>query len=282
MDHGDPPTPAENAGNLLNKRHVFSMRYAISFAPPAQSPLWLQGSRWIGWDALNGQPQAHPCFRALDPERIAELTWSPRYYGFQATIVPPFRLMEQISETDLLGALADFTACQRHMALSPLEVAEFNGSFCLRPVHHSPALHNLASHCVRAFNSYRAPLTPSELARRRAAMLSGQEKINLALWGHPYVFGQFRFHFTLTARIPEGREKEAIHAALTQVFGSLLANPLMFDALCLFVEPAAGQPMRCLHRFPFPLSSSEPEEYTAHDQQILPKDLYSGYQCYPA
>ena len=113
-------------------------------------------------------------------------------------------------------------------------------------------------------------------------MLSGPEKINLAIWGHPYVFGQFRFHFTLTARMAEGREKEAIHAALIQTFGTLLADPLMIDALCLFGEPAPGQPMRCLHRFPFPSFNPEPEECIAHDQQLLPKDLYSGYQCHSA
>lgn len=258
------------------------MRYAISFAPRKNSPLWQQGSRWLGWDALNGQSQPHPHFRTMDPERFAALTWTPRHYGFQVTLVPPFRLMEQISETDLVGALAEFTARQQPILLSSLEIAEHKGTFCLRPVHHSPELQTLASHCVREFNCCRAPLTPSELARRRAAMLSGQEKINLAMWGHPYVFGQFRFQFTLTARMDEGREKEVIYAALIETFGPLLANPLMLDALCLFGEPDQGEPMRCLYRFPFPTFNPEPEECNAHDQQILPQNLYPGYQCHLA
>jgi hypothetical protein len=120
------------------------------------------------------------------------------------------------------------------------------------------------------------------MARRKAALLSGQEKKNLEIWGYPYVFEQFRFHFPLTARIAEGREKEWIHAALIETFGPLLEGQLAIDALCLFVEPASGQPLRYLLRFPFPSSSPQPEECSAHDQQLLPKDLYPGYQCHPA
>lgn len=256
------------------------MRYAISFAPPAHSLLWQQGSRWLGWDALSGQSLPRPRFRDVDPERIAELTRAPAHYGFHATIVPLFRLMKNISETDLLGRLAEFASRQSPLPLSSFAIALFSSFFCLRPVRHSSALQALASFCIREFDHCRAPLTPSELARRKAAPLSGQEKNNLEIWGHPYVFEQFRFYFTLTARMTEGREQEAIHAALMETFSSLLADPLVIDALCLFVEPAFGQPLRCLYRFPFPFQSTEPEECIAHDQQILPKNFYPGYQCH--
>ena len=258
------------------------MRYTISFSPSPTSLLWQRGSQWLGQDTLNGRSLPQPCFRDIDPERLAELTRASRRYGFQATIVPPFRLVERISEADLLSALAGFTDRQRPIPLSSFAIDQFNGCFCLRPVRHSAALQALAANCVRSFDHCRAPLTPSELARRKAAQLSSQEKINLAIWGYPYVFEQFRFHFALTARMAEGREKEAIHAALLETFNSLLADPLMVDALCLFVESALGQPMRCLCRFPFPLPSSTPEECIHHDQQLLPKNLYSGYQCHPA
>ena len=181
-----------------------------------------------------------------------------------------------------LDALAEFASQQLPMALSSFEIAQRNGSFCLRPVHHSQAAQTLASLCIRAFDRYRAPLTPSELARRKAAMLSGQEKKNLEIWGYPYVFEQFRFHFALTAHITDRREKEAVHAALTETFGPLLASPLMLDALCLFAEPASGEPMRCLYRFPFPPFNPEPEECIAYDQLLLPQNFYPGYQCHSA
>ena len=233
------------------------MRYAIYFAPPPASLLWQQGSRWLGWDACSGAPRPQPRFRDLDPEHLAELTRMPGNYGFQATIVPPFRLAGPIREAYLMAALTDFAARQRRLPLSSLEIARHRNFFCLRPVRHSSEVQTLAAFCIREFDRCRAPLTPSEMARRKAAMLSGEEKKNLEIWGHPYVFDQFRFHFTLTARMAEDRHMELIHAALLETFGPMLEAPLLIDALCLFVEPASGQPMRCLHRFPFPLSSSE-------------------------
>ncbi len=258
------------------------MRYAIYFTPPAASPLWQQGSRWLGRDALSGHSSARPGFRDVDPDRFIELTSQASHYGFHATLVPPFRLAEHCMEADLLLALADFTACQKPLPLPLLEIAQLDDFFCLRPVSHLQALQTLAALCIRAFDRFRAPLTPSEMARRKAALLSGQEKRNLELWGYPYVFEQFRFHFTLTARMAEEREKERIHAALSATFEPLLAAPLVLDALCLFVEPDIGEPMRCVHRFPFPSLSPEPEECIAHDQQLLPEDLYPGYQCHSA
>ncbi len=258
------------------------MRYAIYFAPPAASPLWQQGSQWLGRDALSGRSLPQPHFRGIDPERFVELTASAAHYGFHATLVPPFRLAGRNSEADLLIALADFSLCQKSLPLPPLEIGQLDRFFCLRPIRHLPPLQTLASLSIRAFDRFRAPLTPSELARRKAAMLSGQEKKNLEIWGYPYVFEQFRFHFSLTSPMAAGREMELIHAALIETFRPMLAGPLVLDALCLFIEPEPGQPMRCIHRFPFFLSSSESEECIHHDQQLLPQDLYPGYQCHPA
>lgn len=258
------------------------MRYAISIAPPPVSTLWQQGCQWLGWDACSGHSLLRPCFRGIDPERLEELTRTPAHYGFHATIVPPFRLAERVSEADLLQDLDVFAGRQRPFSLAPLEIALLSSFFCLRPVDHYPALQTLAALGIRAFDRFRAPLNPGELARRKAAMLSGQEKRNLEIWGYPYVFEQFRFHFTLTARMAEGREMALVHAALLETFSPLLPGPLLIDALCLFVEADVGEPMRCPYRFPFPPTSSEPEERNQYDSQLLQKNLHSGYQCHPA
>jgi putative phosphonate metabolism protein len=258
------------------------MRYAIYFTPPASSPLWQQGSRWLGRDAHNGQTLPQPRFRGLDPERVATLTRTPARYGFHATIVPPFRLAEKRSEENLFDALTDFVSRQRPVPLAELEISLLDHFFCLRPMRHSQAVQALAAQCIRSFDRCRAPLTPSEMARSKAAILSGQEKKNLEMWGYPYVFEQFRFHFTLTARMAEDREKEVIHSALVECFSPLLKDPLVIDALCLFIEPEPGQPMRCLYRFPFASTSSGSEASFTHDQQRPAKNLYSGYQCHPA
>lgn len=257
------------------------MRYAIYFAPPATSRLWQEGCRWLGRDAVSGQTISQPRIRGVDPELIREMTRTPSHYGFHATLVPPFRLQAGVGEKDLMEALHDFSAGQDPLYLPGLTISQLDSFFCLRPDRHMPALQILNSRCIRAFDTFRAPLNPSELARRKAFMLTGQEKRNLELWGYPYVFEQFRFHFTLTGRMGEGRDKEHIHAALIETFGALLTQPLVIDALCLFIEPAFGQPMRCLRRFAFRQPSTTPEERINHDQ-LLSQDLHPGYQCNPA
>ncbi|MDD2464281.1 MAG: DUF1045 domain-containing protein [Desulfobulbus sp.] len=256
------------------------MRYALFFSPPAISTLWLQGCRWLGRDAVSGVSLAQPAFRGLDAETLIELTRTPARYGFHATIMAPFRLKEGLGEQDLYDAVTDFTACQRQLTIPPVTVSQLDHFFCLRPVRHSAALQGLASLCTRAFDRFRAPLHPSELARRKAAELTGQEKKNLELWGDPYVFEQFRFHFTLTSRMAEGKCKDRVHTALLEFFEPLLDDPLLIDALSLFVEPAPGQPMRCVHRFSLATPTPPTEERVAHDQQLLPQNFYPGYQCY--
>ncbi len=256
------------------------MRYALFFAPYPTSPLWLQGCRWLGRDAVSGVLLAQPSFRGLDPETINELTRTPARYGFHATMMAPFRLQEGMKEQELLDAISEFTASQRQLTIPPLMVSQLDHFFCLRPVRHSAALQGLAALCTRAFDRFRAPLNPSELARRKAAQLSGQEKKNLELWGFPYVFEQFRFHFTLTTRMADGKGKDRVHTALLDFFEPLLDEPLLIDALCLFVEPAPGQPLRCLHRFALASPSPLTEERVAHDQQLLSQNLYPGYQCH--
>jgi putative phosphonate metabolism protein len=274
-------SPADQPGNGTSSL-VVPMRYAIYYAPPPSSLLWQWGSRWLGRDARSGQLLTPPRFRGIDPERIAELTRLPRHYGFHATMTPPFRLNGKTTEAQLIDVLVDFVSRQQSLTIPGLELSQMNGFFCLQPARHSSPLQTLASLCMRAFDHCRAPLTPSELARRKTAVLSGQEKRNLELWGYPYVFEQFRFHFTLTARLSESREQELIHSALAEIFSPLLADPLVIDGLCLFVEPPSGQPMRCLHQFPFAPMSFGHEESTTHDHRCSEENLYPGYQCHSA
>ena len=256
------------------------MRYALFFAPAATSPLWLQGCRWLGRDAASGVSLTQPTFRGLDADTLFEVTRTPARYGFHATMVAPFRLKQGLREQELFEAVTDFAAGQRPLSIPPLTVSQLDRFFCLRPVRHSAPLQGLASLSTRAFDRFRSPLNPSEVARRKAAPLSGQEKKNLELWGYPYVFEQFRFHFTLTERLADGKCKDRVHIALLEFFEPLLDDPLVIDALCLFVEPAPGQPLRCLHRFPFASPIPATEERVAHDQQLLPQNLYPGYQCH--
>ncbi len=97
----------------------------------------------------------------------------------------------------------------------------------------------LAARVVSALDHHRAPPDAAELARRRAAGLSVAQEQNLARWGYPYVMDTFRFHFTLTDRLPEG-ESDAVRAALASHLGPLLSSPVPLADLCLFAEDRGG------------------------------------------
>ncbi len=45
-----------------------------------------------------------------------------------------------------------------------------------------------------------------ELQRRRAANLTPRQEFLLMHWGYPYVLDEFRFHMTLTRRLPDEKQ----------------------------------------------------------------------------
>jgi hypothetical protein len=50
----------------------------------------------------------------------------------------------------------------------------------------------------------------AERNRRLAQPLTARQIGHLDRWGYPYVFEDFRFHMTLTARLPAARATEAV------------------------------------------------------------------------
>ena len=79
-------------------------RYAIYWAPDP-GPLADWAARWLGWDPAGGMDLVHPDLPAL-PRPVAEITATPRKYGFHGTVKPPFRLAEgtDAAELDLVRA----------------------------------------------------------------------------------------------------------------------------------------------------------------------------------
>ncbi|MEA2116770.1 MAG: DUF1045 domain-containing protein [Thermodesulfobacteriota bacterium] len=258
------------------------MRFALYYAPSPSSLLWELGSRWLGYDALGGERIRQVRCSGLDPERLYEITLIPRRYGLHATLKPPFRLAAD-SEVEMLRlAISDFTSRRTPFVLPPLSLRRINDFFCLGPEKQTRPLAELASECVLNFDRFRAPLTTCDLARRSINMLTPVEKHNLITWGYPYVLEQFRFHITLTSRITDAAEKEVIHTVLSEMFAPVLGVPLVMDAICLFVEPASGQPFVCVERFPFQIAKQTLEEFSLHDRQNQQQNLYSRHQRHPA
>lgn len=223
-------------------------RYAVYYAPAPDDPLWRFGSAVIGRDAARGDAVEAPPL-GFDPGTWASWTAEPRRYGFHATLKPPFRLAAGLTEPDLVAAAAVFAAARPAFTIDGLRVAAIGSFLGLVPTGPEPELDRLAADCVIAFDRFRAPAEAEETAKRLAAPLSDRQRVQLDRWGYPYVFEDFRFHMTLTGRLPNDR-REAVATALTEAFGAL-GGPRAVDAITLFRQAAPDAPFDVLARFDF-------------------------------
>jgi len=218
-------------------------RYAIYFVPPADGAFYRWGASLLGYDCHAGNAVAHPRDAGL-PEDWAALTQAPRRYGFHATLVAPFRLAQDYDGGALLQALAGFCHAPREIPEVALVVRALGSFIAAVPGDRNAALDRLAGDCVGYFNRFRAPLTEADQARQADAPLSERERANLARWGYPYVFEDFRFHMTLTGPVADERR-----APLADLLSRLLARcadaaPLRIDRTVLMRQGDEGSPFR--------------------------------------
>jgi putative phosphonate metabolism protein len=219
------------------------MRYAIYFTPAEHDPLQRIAAAWLGRDPFTSTTPAAPTTSSLLPAEIAFHTAAARRYGFHATLKAPFQLAPGESEAALQRALAAFAGQMPVVVIPRPAIARIDGFFAIVPDAALPALQRLAGDVVVAFDRFRAPLTETEIERRNPDALSPAEFRNLCQWGYPYVFEAFRFHMTLTGRVAAA-EVARVHAAIDEVFGAAITDPIAVDALTLFVEPEPGAPFR--------------------------------------
>ncbi len=222
------------------------MRHAIYFAPGSGTELASLAAAWLGRDALDGTSTKQAVPAGFSADTFADLTADARRYGFHATIVAPFRLAQDASETGLLDALDAFTATHAAFEIAKLVFGRLGPYFALVPDVAPQALERLESDCVEHFQPFRAPLSANEIARRKPDTLTLAQRRNLERWGYPYVRDEFRFHMTLTNAVPQDR-RDGVQAAIEAHFAPVIGKPLLIDRLAVFSEPETGAPFRCIH-----------------------------------
>ncbi|MGY6548436.1 MAG: DUF1045 domain-containing protein [Roseinatronobacter sp.] len=217
-------------------------RFAIYYAPAPDSLLAQAGATWLGWDPTDARASPHP---DLGPD-LGRVTETPRRYGLHGTLKPPMRLSG--SMTEFLDAATRLAKTLAPVPLGPLHLREISGCLALLPDPQPDALSHTCARIVAALDPFRAPLTPSDLARRRSTPLTPRQDALLERWGYPYVMEEFLFHITLSGRLTPP-EIEQTSAAARVWFEPALAEPLSLDALAIFAERADGH-FQQIHRLP--------------------------------
>ena len=196
-----------------------SDRFAIYFAPQRGSLLDERAEAWLA--------------RA----DVAPLAVSARRYGFHATIKAPMRLSR--TREDFNAALARFAATHRPVALETLAPRLIDGFLALTTEPQPAALTDFAEAVVTEFEPFRRPLDAAERARRLKAPLTARQIELVDRYGYPYVLEEFRFHMTLTDRLPDNLQA-SMRADARAWFAPALDQPVALDRLVLFHEPTPG------------------------------------------
>ena len=225
-------------------------RYAIYWAPPADGALWAFGTRWLGRDPETGESlsPAPEVAAAADPAWLASVTADPRHYGLHATLKPPFRLATGQSRDGLVAALGRFAAATAPVAGPPLVLRRLGRFLALVPDGPAPAVLALAARLVEAFDGFRTPAPPEELAKRRHHGLTASQEQNLLRWGYPYVMDDFRFHVTVSGAL-DAATLDRLEALLAAPVARFAMEALAIAELALFEQPDTGAPFRLTRRF---------------------------------
>jgi putative phosphonate metabolism protein len=231
-------------------------RYAIYHAAARTGALDRFGAHMLGYDGWTGEELPFPedVVQAVPDWR--DLTEDPRKYGFHATLKAPMALADGKTEAELLAACESFAETPRPIPVITPVVNSISGFLAVVPTEPSAELERLAAECVSAFDSFRAPLTPEDRARRNPEKLTPRQCEYLDRWGYPYVMEEFRFHMTLTGRLRSER-REPLLSMLRQRFAAIGLTRLAIDGIALFRQDGAASRFRIIGHWPL---SPSPEK----------------------
>lgn len=224
-------------------------RYAIYYAPDADSALSRFGAEILGYDPFTGSDVLVPGDLIMQAQDWPAVIKDPRKYGFHATLKAPFPLAPQTAEANLIAAFNDFTLMPRAIPEIVPVVRIISGFIAVVPDAPSVELAELAQDCVEGFEAFRAPMTPDDRARRKPENLTPRQVEQLDRFGYPYVRNDFRFHMTLTGRLPPERSAEVL-AILQQRFATFGLASLRIDRIGLFRQASATARFQVLRHAP--------------------------------
>jgi putative phosphonate metabolism protein len=224
-------------------------RFALYFTPAPGSALARFGAAILGYDCDAGTPVPRRKLDGIAEAAAAAAAAEPARYGFHGTLMAPFELAPGRSADEVAAALEAFARRRAPVPLGRLKVAPIGGFTALVPAGPQGAVGALAGDCITAFDAYRAPLSARNRERRLASRLSPRQIEFLDRWGYPYVFSEFRFHMTLTGRLP-AHEQGRWLPTLAAAFAPLAHEPVEVDAVSLVRQDDRDARFRVIARRP--------------------------------
>ena len=215
-------------------------RYAVYFAPPLDSPWWQAGSQWLGRCAAGRALQAKPSIKGISDDEFHQVTAAPRRYGWHATLKAPFTLAPGADASQLREALTTIAARSSAFEMPPLKVTLLDDFLAIVPQPRSAAAEALAARCVMELQPMAAPLSATELQRRRQSPLTPSQDALMLRWGYPFVLDEFQLHCSLTGSLKHlnSQQVQYLQQAAQDWFSKL--SPCRFESLALFAEPTQG------------------------------------------
>ena len=222
-------------------------RYAIYFCPE-NTALARFGARVLGVDVHRAAAPVDQFYlNALSRQEFATLTEKARGYGFHATLKAPFRLAQGQTKKALIAAFQAFCASAEAATLPQTSVKNLHGFLAIMPAYQPESLQVLERNIVTYFEAFRAPLNEEERARRQPDRLSERQCAYLDQFGYPFVFEEFSFHMTLSARLTSSLSGMALHAELQDLYERLVAQPdQAIDSLTLAIQDHPNAPFHAL------------------------------------
>jgi hypothetical protein len=238
-------------------------RYALYYVPERGCVLERLGSALLGRDVYTGALLMQPVLPGLQQDELFSLTRDARRYGLHATLKPPFFLKPGVTEEELVRAAEQFAGTKRTLPLPGLRVKRMASFFALAMQPRTGAeaveaekVRVLAREAVSFFDSFRAPPSEEELARRRQQGLTPRQEQYLLRWGYPHVFDEFRFHITLAGAARDQQADAALETGLRRYLApGLDANRI--KAVCVCRSNGEGG-FTVLHRAELPAESFSP------------------------
>lgn len=225
-----------------------SERFALYYAPAMDDPLWRKAAQWLGRDPAGGAVAAVE-IAGIDTGYRHTISQSARRYGFHATLKAPMALAPGVTRARLEAGLCEFVARQGPVSIGKLVPRFISGFLALVPANQTRELTDFAGAVVQELDPLRAPLRKADREKRlKNGSLTPRQVELLDQYGYPYVMDEFRFHMTLTDRLPEP-DRHNVLVAAEKWFGPAIEEPFMLDRIALFHEPETGAPFARLADF---------------------------------